>query len=105
MATRTPPLERFYDPADLDPAAPRLYVLRNGTGWELRDEEGAVLSMHPTQRDAIDAGLTRSAVEFCEILVRGSTGDLEMRLDQDPDLLRTTRWFRERRRQHREAAD
>jgi Uncharacterized protein conserved in bacteria (DUF2188) len=105
MATRTPPVELFYDPADLDPDAPRLYVLRTDDAWELQDEEGAILSTHPTQRDAIDAGLARSAVEFCEILVRGSTGDLEMRLDQDPDLLRITSRFRERRRQHREAAD
>lgn len=83
MATRTPPLERFYDPADLDPAAPRLYVLRNGAGWELRDEEGTVLTTHPTQRDAIDAGLARSAVAFCEILVRGSTEEAEWRVGQD----------------------
>jgi hypothetical protein len=83
MATREPPVELFYDPADLDPNAPRLRVVRNGVGWELRDEAGVLLSTHPTQADAIDAALERSAVRFSEILVRGSTGATEWVVGQD----------------------
>jgi hypothetical protein len=105
MATREPPVELFYDPQDLDPTAPRLYVWRNGATWELQNETGDVLSTHPTQTDAIDAARRRSEARFSEILVRGSSGRMEWQLDQDPELLRISDWFRERRRQHQEAAD
>jgi hypothetical protein len=84
MATREPPVELFYDPADLDPAAPRLYVWRSGRTWELQDEDGIVLSTHPTQRDAIEEAHERSAARFCEILARGSTGRIEWRIEQSP---------------------
>jgi hypothetical protein len=84
MATREPPIELFYDPADLDPEAPRLRVSRNGEGWELRGDDGVLLSKHPTQGDAIDAALERSGVRFSEILVRGSTGRAEWLVGQDP---------------------
>ena len=102
---REPPEERFYDPADLDPDAPRLYVLRNGDAWELQDEAGDVLSTHPTQRDALDAARCRSARCFSEILVRGSTGRVEWQLDQDPELRRILDGLRARRMRYAEAAD
>jgi hypothetical protein len=105
MATRTPPLERFYDPADLDPAAPRLYVLRNDCVWELRDEADVLLSAHPTQQDAIDAALERSRLRFSEILARGSTGRAEWLVDQHPEILKATEYWRKKRTLGREAAD
>jgi hypothetical protein len=88
MATREPPVERFYDPADLDPTAPRLYVWRNGDTWELLDEADTVLSAHSTRREAICAARKRSELRFSEILVRGGTGCMEWQLEQDPELLR-----------------
>jgi hypothetical protein len=84
MATREAPVERLYLPEDLAPGAPRLHVMRNGAGWELRDDAGLVLSKHPTQGDAVDAALERSRVRFSEILVRGSTGRVEWLVGQDP---------------------
>lgn len=94
MATREPPVELFYDPADLGPAAPRLRVSKNGKGWELRDDDGLLLSAHPSQTDAIDAALERSKVRFSEILVRGSTGEAEWRVDQDPTSLELAECWR-----------
>jgi hypothetical protein len=88
MATREPPVELYYDPADLDSEAPRLYVRRGGEAWALEDEAGTLLSTHRTQDDAIDAALERSAQRFSEILVRGSTGRMEWLIDQNPELLR-----------------
>jgi hypothetical protein len=81
MATREPPVELFYDPDDLHPTAPRLRVTRNSVGWELRDEGGVLLGTHPTQDDAIDAGLERSRLRFSEILARGSNGRIEWRIE------------------------
>jgi hypothetical protein len=49
-----PPIELFYDSADLDPDAPRLYVRRNGTAWRL-DQDGVLLSVHASQGEAIGA--------------------------------------------------
>lgn len=86
MTTHEPPVELFYDPAELDPDAPRLYVRRNGTSWRLLDENGAILSTHPSQSEAIGAARRLSKQRFSEILVRGSTDDLEWRLDQDPEI-------------------
>lgn len=91
MATREPPVELFYSPDDLDPEAPRLRVKRNGEGWELRSDEGSLLSKHPSQEGAIDAALVRSRVRFSEILVRGSTGRAEWAVNQKPELLKLTR--------------
>ncbi len=105
MATCEFPVERFYDPADLDPDAPRLFVRRRGNGWELVDEEGTLLSTHPTQRAAIDAARARSELRFSEILVRGSTGRMEWQLEQDPELRRILDALRRRRERHEEAAD
>lgn len=84
MATREPSVELFYSPEDLTPGAPRLYVARKDNDWELRDEDGVLLSTHPSQSDAIDAARDRSKVRFSEILVRGPTGRLEWQLDQSP---------------------
>jgi hypothetical protein len=97
MATREPPVELFYDPAELDPAAPRLYVLRNGATWELQDEDGAVLGTHPTQRDAIEEAHERSATRFCEILARGSTGRIEWRIEQNSMTREAMEYWRKRR--------
>lgn len=86
MATPEAPVELFYDPAELTPGAPRLYVRRNGTAWRLLDESGELLSTHPSQNDAIGAARRLSKERFSEILVRGQTDDLEWRLDQDPEI-------------------
>lgn len=91
MATREPPVELFYSPADLDPQAPRLRVTRNGEGWELRADEGDLLSKHPSQAEAIDAALERSKARFSEILVRGSTGRAEWVVNQNPNWLELAR--------------
>ncbi|HEX6041258.1 DUF2188 domain-containing protein [Longimicrobium sp.] len=96
MATHEPEVELFYDPADLDPNAPRLYVTRNGVGWELRDGAGLLLSTHPTQAHGIEAARRQSLRRFSEILVRGSNGAVEWRLDQDPDVAPIVDWFRKR---------
>lgn len=84
MATREPPIELFYDPGDLIPGAPRLYVWRNDNEWELLDADGVLLSTHPSQGAAIEAARVRSHVRYCDILVRGSTGRVEWLLDQHP---------------------
>lgn len=88
MATREPPVELFYDPQELTPGAPRLRIMRNGEGWELLDDEGMLVSRHPTQADAIDAALELSKVRFSEILVRGSTGRAEWVVNQNPRWLK-----------------
>lgn len=97
MATREPPVELFYDPAELTPDAPRLYVRRNGTSWRLLDQNGDLLSTHPTQSDAIGAARCISKERFSEILVRGATDALEWRLDQDPEIVEITDRLRGRR--------
>lgn len=91
MATREPPVELFYDPADLDPTAPRLRVSKNGKGWELRDDDGLLLSAHPSQSDAIAVALEQSQRRFSEILVRGSNGRAEWRFNQNPEWLTLAR--------------
>jgi hypothetical protein len=105
MAMREAPDELFYDPADLDPHTPRLYVLRAGEAWELQDEAGNVLSTHPTQRDALDAAHERSAVRFCEILARGSNGRVEWYVEQSAGMRKATEYWRSQRMAQREAAD
>lgn len=105
MATREPPAELFYDPQELAPGAPRLYVWRNGFSWELQDEEGVLLGTHPSQTHAIEAARRLSKQRFSEILVRGSTGELEWRLDQDPAVAEIIDRFRERHLLQWEEAD
>lgn len=97
MATREPPVELFYDPQELTPGAPRLYVRRNGTSWRLLDENGTLLSAHSSQSEAIGAARRLSKKRFAEILVRGSTDDLEWRLDQDPEIAEIMDRLREKR--------
>lgn len=87
MAKRKAPPEPLYAPEDLDPNAPRLYISRNGAGWELRSEERALLGVHESQSRAIDAAREISKVRFTEILVEGSTGRYIWQLDQDPEWL------------------
>lgn len=103
MATREPPVELFYSPEDLDPRAPRLRVTRNGEGWELRSDEGLLLSKHPSQEGAIDAALERSSLRFSEILVRGSTGRAEWVVNQNPEWLKLTRALDQDLKRRREA--
>lgn len=91
MATREPPVERYYDPADLDPDAPRLYISKNGSGWELRDEDGALLSAHAILPEALDAAGERSTVRFSEIIVRGATGRVEWFVQQNPECVEIAR--------------
>jgi hypothetical protein len=105
MATREPPVELFYDLENLRPGAPRLYVWRNDNEWELLDQDGVVLSTHPSQNYAIDAARERSRAQFSEILVRGSTGRVEWRLDQDPGIAKITDRLRARHLMNGEAAD
>ena len=88
MAKREPSVELFYDPAELDPAAPRLHIRKHGGTWELRDDRGVLLSTHPSQGRAVDAALRRSRARFSEILVRGSNGRAEWAVNQDPKWLK-----------------
>ena len=87
MATREPPVELYYDPADLDPNAPRLHVRKNCSGWELRDGGGELLSGHAELPDAIDAALERSKVRFSEILVRGASSSSEWSVSRNPEMV------------------
>lgn len=87
MAKRKAPPEPLFDQADLDPNAPRLYISRNGVGWELRSAEGDLLSVHDSQSIAIKAAREISNVRFSEILVEGSTGRYVWRVDQRPEWL------------------
>jgi hypothetical protein len=91
MATREPPVELFYDPADLDPDAPRLHIRKNGNGWELRDDDGALLGEHAQLPEAIDAALERSSARFSEILVQGARGGIEWSVHQNPGLVELAR--------------
>jgi hypothetical protein len=91
MATREPPVELYYDPADLDPEAPRLYIGKNGSGWELRDEEGALLSAHAILPEALDAAGERSKVRFSEIIVRGASSSIEWSVSRNPEMVEFAR--------------
>jgi hypothetical protein len=87
MAKRKAPPEPLYVPEDLDPNAPRLYISRNGVGWELRSDEGDLLSVHDSQSIAIKSAREISKAQFSEILVEGSTGRYVWPLDQRPEWL------------------
>lgn len=86
MATRDPPVELFYDPADLDPSAPRLYVRKENGAWALWDGTGVLLGRHSTLPDALDDALARSGERFSEILVRTATGTQEWSVAHNPEL-------------------
>jgi hypothetical protein len=87
MAKRKAPPEPLFDEENLDPDAPRLYISRNGVGWELRSAEDVLLSVHESQSIAIKAAREISKARFSEILVEGSTGRYVWRVDQDPEWL------------------
>lgn len=105
MATREPPVELYYDPADLDPEAPRLYISKNGSGWELRDGEGALLSGHAILPEALDAAEARSNVRFSEVIVRGASGRVEWSVRQNPECVEIARVLSQGVGLQREAAD
>lgn len=91
MAKRNPPLELYYDPADLDPDAPRLHIRKNGVGWELRDDGGQLLSAHAQLPEAIDTALERSTIRFSEILVRGAVSPIEWSVSRNSEMVELAR--------------
>lgn len=91
MATREPPVELFYDPEDLHPDAPRLRISKRDGVWELRDDQGAMLSSHPRLPDAIDTAVVRSEKRFSEILVVAANGQFEWSVQHNPDWLEVAR--------------
>jgi hypothetical protein len=105
FATGEPSVELFYDPEDLDSQAPRLRIAKTSGVWELRDEQGALLSSHARLPDAIDAALARSEVCFSEILVMAATGRFEWSVQHNPDWLELARAVNRPMEMEREAAD
>jgi hypothetical protein len=105
MATREPPVELFYDPEDLDPDAPRLYIRKDGGAWELRDGAGELLGAHVSLPEALDAAEARSRVRFHEILVRGAVSHMEWSVRQNPEMVELARALNGTTAVHREAAD
>jgi len=105
MATRKPTLELFYDPAELDSAAPRLYVRKEAGVWNLYDGEGVLLGRHPRLPGALDAALERSERCFSEILVRTASGKHEWSVRHNPDWEWLARLLNETDAREREAAD
>jgi hypothetical protein len=91
MATREPPVELFYDPQELDPQAPRLRIRKRAGVWELRDDQGALLSSHPRLPDAIDTALRQSEACFSEILVLAGSGEFEWSVQHNPEWLEVAR--------------
>ena len=91
MATREPPVELFYDPAELDREAPRLRIGKNDGVWELRDDDGALLGCHASLPDALDAALAQSSIRFREILVRGANGRQEWAAHHNPEWMELAR--------------
>jgi hypothetical protein len=105
MATREPPVELFYSPEDLDPEAPRLRIAKKRSVWELRDEQGVLLSSHSRLPEAIDAALERSEKCFSEILVMAGSGRFEWSVQHNPDWLALARAVNRPVLSEREAAD
>jgi hypothetical protein len=105
MATRKPTLELFYDPAELDSAAPRLYVRKEAGVWNLYDGEGVLLGRHPRLPGALDDALARSSTRFSEILVQAASGRFEWSVHHNPDLEWLSRFLNETDAREREAAD
>ncbi len=105
VATRQPPVELYYDAKDLDPDAPRLRISKSAGVWELRDEQGTLLSSHARLPDAIDAALDRSEVCFSEILVMAGSGRFEWSIRHNPELLEIARVVARPVASEREAAD
>jgi hypothetical protein len=105
IANREPPVKLYYDVRQLDPDAPRLRIAKAAGRWELRDEEGAVLSRHVRLPEAIDAALERSKERFSEILVMGANGRFEWSVHHDPGLVELARVLNATVPSEREAAD
>jgi hypothetical protein len=105
MATRESSIDLYYDPEDLDPHAPRLRIAKKRGVWELRDEQGALLSHHPWLPEAIDAALERSAECCSEILVMAATGRFEWSVKHNPEFLELARAVKREAAAEREAAD
>jgi hypothetical protein len=60
VAGRERPVKLYYDVRELDADAPRLRISKSAGLWELRDEQGALLSRHMRLPDAVDAAQARS---------------------------------------------
>lgn len=105
MAKRKPAVELYYDPADLDPEAPRLHIGKHDGTWELRDGDGALLSSHAKLPEAINAAEERSRVCFCEILVRGAVTPIEWSVRLNPAMVELARVLNQPVPVEREAAD
>ncbi|MBB4639136.1 hypothetical protein [Longimicrobium terrae] len=90
MATRKRAPEPGYEPEDLVPGVPTLYIALRNSVWELR-RDGVLLSTHPTRVNAIDVARAHSDREFCNILAEGSTGRLVFQMSQDPKWLAIAR--------------
>lgn len=91
MAKRKPSLELYYDPADLDPEAPRLHIRKDEGVWELRDADDALLSRSMLLPDVLDAALERSNARFSEIIVQGAGGGIEWSVHQNPECVELAR--------------
>lgn len=102
---RRKPLELYYDPADLDPAAPRLHIRKVDGAWELRDDAGVLLARYARLPGALDDALARSATRFSEILVRAASGKFEWSVRHNPDWEWLARFLNETDAREREAAD
>ena len=103
---REAPIQLFYDPEQLKPGAPRLRIAKNDGWWELRDDEGALLSSHPLLPDALDAAFERSATCYSEILVAGAAGRrTEWSAHHNPEWVELARLLNRTAASQREAAD
>lgn len=105
MATREASVELFYDPADLDPEAPRLRIGKRDGRWEVRAGGGTLLSYHLTLPDAIDAAVERSNLCFSEILVREASGRQEWSVHHNQEWMELIRLLVRTAPSQREAAD
>lgn len=105
MTTREAPIERFYDPAALDPGAPRLRVRKDGGAWELWDDAGGLVSRHPTLSVALDAAEACSRRCYSEILVRSASGRHEWSYHHNPEWMALARVLNHALAPEREAAD
>lgn len=98
-------LELYYDPAELDPGAPRLHIRKQDGVWELRDDADVLLAAYPRLPGALDDALARSATPFKEILVRAANGRFEWSVRHNPDLEWLARFMNDVTAGEREAAD
>lgn len=102
---RERPIELYYDPEDLDADAPRLRISKCAGVWELRDDQGALLSGHARLPGAIDDALARSEERFSEILVMAASGRFEWSVQHNPEWLELARAVNRPVVLEREAAD